>query len=344
MLYPVRLFINDPKRMAKRRLSLQQKRRIAHRQQKSREGVDGIDDKSLSPPREGLVIARYGKQVAIESFVSTESDRPHRCHIRANIVDIVTGDRVIWRAGVETGIVESVLPRTSLMARPDTTGKLKPLAANIDRIAIVFAPRPQPHQNLIDRYLVAADSLGVQPLLILNKMDLIEDCRADIEKLLDLYTSLGLNPVQISSKQGLALDGLRAELEHLTVVLVGQSGVGKSSIINRLHPQASAEVGDLSQVAKGRHTTTVSQFYHLPGGGGIIDSPGIREFGLWHMAPRDVAMGFVEFKPLLGNCKFRDCVHLDEPGCAVLEAVKTGIITTCRHDSYRQILQDLSSA
>ena len=133
------------------------------------------------------------------------------------------------------------------------------------------------------------------------------------------------------------LDVLR---EH-TTVFVGQSGVGKSSLVNCLHPVAAAAIGDLSQVAKGRHTTTAATFYNLPTGGSLIDSPGIREFGLWHLAADQVAAGFREFSGLLGQCKFRDCSHTREPGCALLEAVKCGRISSARFESYHQIVNDL---
>lgn len=329
--------------MGKRRLSLQQKRRIASQQKRRQEQPSITVEESLGPPREGLVVKRYSKQADVLPDDAGNAV-PFRCHIRANITDLVTGDRVTWREGEGAGIVESVFPRHSLMARPDARGKLRPLAANVDLIAIVFAPEPQPHQNLIDRYLVAAEQLQIAPLLLFNKNDLLKDDDKAIADLLALYPSLGLPVLRFSAKKGIGIENLLAALNGHTTVLVGQSGVGKSSILNRLLPDADAATGDLSTVAKGKHTTTASQFYKLPQGGNIIDSPGIREFGLWHLSPHEVARGFQEFSAFLGHCKYRDCLHRDEPHCAVLEAVKDGKIHPRRHRSYLQIINDLAQS
>jgi ribosome biogenesis GTPase / thiamine phosphate phosphatase len=343
MLYPLPVFTIS-NRMGKRRLTLQQQRRIADQQRRKQVHADPADDtQNLSDPMEGRVIARFGKQVEIASYRENPQEPRIRCFIRANITDITTGDHVIFRRGPGTGIVESVLPRRSLMARPDNSGNLRPLAANVDLMTIVFAPRPEAHQNLIDRYLVAAVSLGITPLLVCNKIDLVEQSPGSVRELIDLYAQLNVPVIEVSTKRQTGLDQLQSALTNKTTVLVGQSGVGKSSILNSLIPDASAQIGDLSQVAKGRHTTTKSQYYNLPFGGGLIDSPGIREFGLWHMSPRDVAAGFSEFRPLLGTCRFRDCQHQNEPGCAVLEAVETGIIDRRRYTSFAQIVRDLSN-
>lgn len=329
--------------MGKRKLSLQQKRRIANQHERLQEQSSTTAEENLGPPQEGLVVKRYGKQadVLAEGIAGSSACR---CYIRANITDLVTGDRVIWRAGDDTGIIESVFPRQSLMARPDNKGNLRPLAANLDRIAIVFAPEPQPHQNLIDRYLVAAEQLRITPLLVFNKHDLLQTEDESILHLLRLYPAIGLPILRISAKKGQGLEALSKALKEHTTVLVGQSGVGKSSILNRLLPEAEAATGDLSAIAKGKHTTTASQYYQLPEGGSIIDSPGIREFGLWHLSAYEVAQGFKEFLPFLGLCKYRDCLHRNEPQCAVLEAVKDGKIHSRRHHSYLQIITDLAQS
>jgi ribosome biogenesis GTPase len=234
------------------------------------------------------------------------------------------------------------------LRRPDPYGKLKPVAANIDRIFIVIAPLPAPHGNLIDRYLVAAEACGIEPVLVLNKTDLLAadpGLRATVDALLAIYPTLGYQLLRVSSRPcdaGGGLEPLLAGLRGHTSVFVGQSGVGKSSLVNTLLPGVDLRVGALSELTnKGTHTTTTAQLFHLPSGGSLIDSPGIREFGLWHMSRAQVEQGFREFRPHLGHCRFRDCKHREEPGCAILEAAAAGAISAPRLDSYRRIVESL---
>ncbi|MEP1593126.1 MAG: small ribosomal subunit biogenesis GTPase RsgA, partial [Halieaceae bacterium] len=233
--------------------------------------------------------------------------------------------------------------RDSELCRPDPYGKLKPVAANIDQIFIVIAPFPEPHANLIDRYLVAAENVGIEPVILLNKTDLLQTDQAlqqRMDTLLEIYPTLEYRVLR-ASKLG-AMEELHDALKGRTSVFVGQSGVGKSSLVNTLLPDADLRVGALSEsTQKGIHTTTTAQLFHLPTGGTLIDSPGIREFGLWHMSKEQVEQGFREFQPYLGTCKFRDCQHEHEPGCAILEAAETGNVAEHRLDSYRRIVASL---
>jgi len=325
--------------MAKRRLSHQQRRRIAGHKERLRQIKNAEESDALGAPRQGLVVTRYGKQADVLALPLTPGEEPTRCHIRANLGDLVTGDQVIWRPGTPLGVIESVLPRSTLMSRPDAQGNLRPVAANIDQVAVVFAPQPTPHQNLIDRYLVAIEQLGMKPLLVFNKMEL--DDTGQFADLCDLYRGLGYTLLSVSAQQALGLDALAAALRESVTVLVGQSGAGKSSLINRVYPDANAATGDLSLVAKGRHTTTAARFYVLPQGGCLIDSPGIREFGLIHLSREEVAAGFVEFRPWLGTCRFRDCHHRDEPGCAIIAAFNAGKLSAERLASYHHIIADI---
>ena len=259
----------------------------------------------------------------------------------------MTGDRVVWCEGDPTGVVVARLPRDSALSRPDPHGKLKPVAANIDQILVVIAPYPEPHANLIDRYLVAAEVVGIEPVIVLNKIDLLEDdpvLAARMEALLAIYPTLGYRILRTSSRAG-GLASLHEALRERTSVFVGQSGVGKSSLVNTLLPAADLRVGALSENRqKGTHTTTTAQLFHLACGGSLIDSPGIREFGLWHMSRDEVEQGFREFRALLGQCKFRDCRHEGEPGCALLDALERGAISAGRLDSYRHIVASLDQA
>ena len=334
--------------MSKRKLSRQQAWRVEKIQEerakraarRDAEAEQTLAAGELGPEQEGLVVAHYGTQVAVESSPGQEQ----RCHLRANLEGLVTGDRVVWCQGDPIGVIVAQLERESVLSRPDSQGALKPVAANIDQILVVIAPYPQPHANLIDRYLVAAETVGIEPVILLNKTDLLErdaTLRADMDALLAVYPGLGYRLLQTSSKTG-GLEDLHAALRQRTSVFVGQSGVGKSSLVNALLPAAELRVGTLSEnTLKGTHTTTTAQLLHLTCGGTLIDSPGIREFGLWHMSREDVEQGFREFRPLLGNCKFRDCRHQQEPGCAILEAADSGAITPGRLESYRHIVNSL---
>lgn len=337
--------------MSKRHLTKQQQRRIQRNQNKAQAAVDRVQAEALlttdnlGPEQNGRVTACYGSQVDVEP----ENDSSHeskRCHLRANLPSIVTGDNVIWQDGDPKGVVVAIKPRNSELCRPDNRGKLKPVAANIDRIVIVIAPLPEPHRNLVDRYLVACEHQQITPVLVMNKSDLLDDNSRD--RLMDMlsdYQTLGYVCSQVSAHSGDGMGLLSDLLDRTTSVFVGQSGVGKSSLLNALSPGTNTAVGALSEaVTKGTHTTTKAQLFHLPGGGEVIDSPGIREFGLWHLNPEEVASGFIEFRPFLGHCKFRDCQHRGtEPGCAINEAIAEGHITTQRADSYRHILQSLES-
>ncbi len=312
-------------------------RRAARREADIEQALGGGE---LGPEREGLVVAHYGTQVAVESPRGAVT----RCHLRANLEGLVTGDRVVWCEGDPTGVVVAQLERHSVLSRPDPYGRLKPVAANIDQILVVIAPYPEPHANLVDRYLVASETVGIEPVIVLNKMDLLQrdpNLQARMEHLLAIYPTLGYRILHTSSKQG-GLDELHAALRERTSVFVGQSGVGKSSLVNSLLPEADLKIGALSEnTLKGTHTTTTAQLFHLPCGGALIDSPGIREFGLWHMTREQVELGFREFRPFLGSCRFRDCQHQQEPDCAILAAVESGAISSTRLESYRHIVASL---
>ncbi|MDH4874697.1 small ribosomal subunit biogenesis GTPase RsgA [Pseudomonas sp. BN515] len=338
--------------MAKRQLTRRQSWRIekiqeeraaraAKRETRALEELEGGD---LGPEQTGLVIAHFGVQVEVEALEGELAGQIMRCHLRANLPPLVTGDRVVWRAGAQgSGVIVAQLPRSSELCRPDMRGVLKPVAANVDQIVIVFAPLPHPHANLIDRYLVAAEHAGIHPLLLLNKADLVDDENgAMLDELLGVYRQLGYPLLEVSARQGGGMEDLMARLDGHISVFVGQSGVGKSSLVNSLLPGVDTRVGALSELTgKGTHTTTTARLFHFPGGGELIDSPGIREFGLGHVSRDDVEAGFIEFNELLGTCRFRDCKHDREPGCALLKALEDGRVHPQRMASYRHILSSL---
>lgn len=342
--------------MAKRRLSKQQVERIRERQSKkldSKTQSRHQEDDTLGPERPGLVIAHHGKQVQVEALDSlnqptAEAPQRLRCHLRATLGSVVTGDRIIFQEGDSSGIIVAIQPRKSTLVRPDSYGKLKPVAANVDQLLITIACAPEPFSGLIDRYLAVAENLHIRPVLLFNKLDLLQRddaCVSIVKKvqhLRSLYTSLGYTCIDTCAKNGDGLDTLRETLKNNTSVFVGQSGVGKSSLIKKLLPDEDIAIGALSEaIDKGRHTTTHSELFHFPFGGDCIDSPGIREFGLWHLTPEEVTYGFIDVRELAGNCKFRDCSHLREPKCAVLEALEEGTLNADRYDNYQRIVQSL---
>ncbi|TDQ36858.1 small ribosomal subunit biogenesis GTPase RsgA [Thiopseudomonas denitrificans] len=321
-----------------------QQERIARAEKREARMLDELQGGELGHEQEGLVIAHFGVQVEIEALEGDLQGEHYRCYIRANLPALVTGDRVIWRPARQgAGVIIAQRPRRSELCRPDMRGQLKPVAANVDQIVIVFAPLPEPHANLIDRYLVAASHAGIRPLLLLNKADLLDgEHGGKARELLAVYKTLGYAILDVSAEQGDRLETLQDLLRDKTSVFVGQSGVGKSSLVNRLLPDAQMAVGALSELThKGTHTTTTARLFHFPCGGSLIDSPGIREFGLAHVDAADVEAGFIEFADFLGRCRFRDCSHEHEPGCALLAAVDSGHISSPRLESFRMLLKNI---
>lgn len=336
--------------MTKRKLSKRQHRRVHQQHSDSiarAENQEALESESLGPEQKGRVIARYGNQADIEpSCTEAGNSAPQkiRCHLRANVKSVVAGDRIIWRQGKDSGVIVSQEPRTSELTRPDSYGNLRIVAANVDQLLITIAPQPLPHANLIDRYITAAEISGIKPIILLNKSDLLDgEEREDLEQIRQLYSQLGYPLIETSAKQERGLDQLIEILQHKTSIFVGQSGVGKSSIIKALLPEEEIRVGALSEaMAKGKHTTTHSQLFHFIHGGECIDSPGIREFGLWHFNAEEIMQGFIELRDLAGNCKFRDCSHQREPGCAILDALASRSISQLRYDSYLHIINTLN--
>lgn len=335
--------------MAKRKLTQNQTRRIQSNNARTlhRHKKKDIEwqDEMLGESQEGTVITRY----AIHADVENEQGEIYRCNLRRTLSSLVVGDKVVWRKGNEqlqgvSGVIEAIHPRTNEIARPDYYDGLKPIAANIDRIIIVSAVLPTLSLNIIDRYLVVCENAGIEPLIVVNKVDLLnEEQRQAVEEQLKIYQQIGYETLMISAKSGENMEKLTALLAQGTSIFVGQSGVGKSSLINHILPSVNAQVGDVSENSGlGQHTTTSSRLYHLPHGGNLIDSPGIREFGLWHLEAEQITQGYREFHTVLGTCKFRDCKHLTDPGCALREAVEAGKISPIRYDNYHRLIASLS--
>ncbi len=295
-----------------------------------------------SAARDGLVISSHGRRLKLRG----PDGKIQRCAVRSNLPPLVCGDRVRWLPP-ETGrlgVVESLLPRATLLARPSPTGTLRPVAANLDLILVVIAPRPEPTLKEIDAYLANAEYLGIAPGLVVNKAELLDEAgRAALEARYAHYADIGYALIFCSAHSGDNLDALQQQLAGRCSILVGQSGVGKSSLTMRLLPEVKTAVGALSDYhGLGRHTTSSGSLYPLPKaeGGFLIDSPGVRDFGLWHVPRRELARQFIEFRPHIINCRFRDCSHLTEPDCAVRAAVEDGSISGERMASYAALWKE----
>jgi ribosome biogenesis GTPase len=282
----------------------------------------------------GLVISYFGNSVAVE----TANGQVVQCHLHRNQALPVVGDRVNWQfENSETGSIIEILPRKSVLARGDR-GKRKPIAANVDLMVVVMSPPPIFSTYLVDRYLVAAELLEIAPLIVVNKTDLLTKAsQAALEDALAPYRQVPYSIILSSVYEEGGLAELSAFLANKTAVLVGPSGVGKSSIISAL-AESDIRTTHVSAKGAGKHTTTATRLYHLPTGGSLIDSPGVREFHLWQVEKPEVLHAFRDFNEYAPDCRFRDCQHLAEPGCAVQKAVTDGRIAPQRYASYQALM------
>lgn len=281
---------------------------------------------------EGRVIAAHGRQYVVELADGTLLP----CFPRGKKSEIACGDRVdIMRTSDDQGVVEAIQPRVSLLYRSNEI-RQKLIAANVDQLVIVVATEPAFSDELVARALLAAESEEIAPLIVLNKCDLADKLPAARQRLATL-AGLGYPILELSALNH--AEDLRPWLAGKTSVLVGQSGMGKSTLVNALIPEANAATREISQALdSGKHTTTHATLYHLDGNSDLIDSPGLQEFGLGHLDRQEIEIAFREFRPYLGQCRFRDCRHDREPGCALRAALEAGTIDPGRFASYHRIV------
>ena len=278
----------------------------------------------------GKVITRYGQRQLVEN----EQGRVYQSVSRQNIGLSVAGDRVLFqKTKHDEAIVTAIYPRDSELKRQ---GKL--IAANIDQLWLVVALEPHYEFELIDRYLIMAENSKFPIGIIVNKIELSSDEKSTTKDFLN-YKSLGYDVHFVSVKNQTNLDSFKEKLVHKSHIFLGQSGVGKSSLINSLIPDLELRVNEISNKSKlGKHTTTNTTIYHIPSGGDLIDSPGVREFQLENLTELEIKSGFKEFKALSSECRFRDCRHINEPNCAVKDSLDQGKISNNRYQSYLNIL------
>ena len=292
----------------------------------------------------GLILVSYGGRGVVE----LDDGRRLDCTYRRSVGRPYCGDRVtVQHADGESAVVVEIEPRRNAFARADARQRKQVIAANLDRVLIVIAPNPQPSRDLVERYLVAVHSLGIEPVLVVNKADLPNAAATGSDGPLihlDDYRALGYPVLTTSCKGPPGTDELDTALKNRVSILVGQSGVGKSSLVNAVLPDLDLQTGALSRVTgKGTHTTTTTIMYTLPCGGRLIDSPGVWEYGLWRLAATELADGFIEFRDVAACCRFNVCRHAGEPGCSVAAAVERGDILPWRYAAYRRLLEQLDA-
>jgi ribosome biogenesis GTPase len=282
-----------------------------------------------------LVVAAYGKRYGVE----LDDGRQISCVTRGKKNDLACGDQVqIKLTDANEGVVEKFLPRTSLLYRSNAY-RSKMLAANVTQVVIVLATTPSFYEALLNRCLIAAEATGINALIVLNKCDLADNSEA--LKSLQRYTDLGYQVLPLSAKQDIS--PLRKWLQGNTSVLVGQSGMGKSTIVNALLPDLNVRTREVSEVLdSGKHTTTAAHLYHLDAHSHLIDSPGLQEFGLSHLTTERLEHAFAEFRPFLGKCRFQNCRHIKEPDCAISGAVADGKVSGERLAYYQDLLREVS--
>jgi ribosome biogenesis GTPase len=309
------------------------------------EAMPAVD---LAECKPGRVVRVHG----LQSVVEAEDGTLYKCAVRRLLKSLVTdersvvttGDRVWFRdAGNGEGMIERVEPRHGVLTRASRRRE-HVLVANVDQLVIVMSlvePDLKPH--LIDRYLATAQQGGLAPILCLNKADLVE--HANLQPLVGFYSQLGIPTLMTSAKTGEGVDRLRELLKDRATVFSGQSGVGKSSLLNAIQPDLSLKVRTVSEVnQKGRHTTTTAELIKLDFGGWVVDTPGVRQLQLWDVIPEEVEGFFAEFRPFVPLCAFPDCTHTHEKNCAVKKAVDRRLISMRRYHSYLGMFTGMESS
>jgi ribosome biogenesis GTPase len=311
-------------RRQKWRIEKIQAERIARAQKASSNSETSLDN--AGEEQTGLVITRYGQRLLVES----ESGDLYQCTGRQNIELSVAGDQVIFqKISNNEGVVTALLERENTLKRSQ-----KLIASNVDELWLVVAIEPHYQFELIDRYLVVAENANLPINIVVNKIELSNNIQ-QVENDFSIYESAGYSVIYLSVKNKTNIKQFKKFLNDKTHIFLGQSGVGKSSLINELIPDLNLRVNEISIKSKlGKHTTTNTTLYHIPSGGDLIDSPGIREFQLDNLTNKEILSGFKEFKPFIGQCKFRNCAHINEPNCAIKQAVESGKINHKRYESY----------
>lgn len=311
---------------------------------------DGAGDSTVARPKldVDLTRSRAGRVLSVQGLTSTvqaEDGSIYQCATRRLLKTLTTlerhvvaaGDRVMFRpAQAAEGIIERIEPRYGVLSRA-SRGRQHTIVANVDQLVIISsAAEPYLKPNLIDRFLISAEKNKLRPLIVINKVDLVD--RSSLQPLIGVYAQMGYRVIAASAKTGFGVDRLRRALAGRESAIVGQSGVGKSSLLNAVDPGLSLRVATVSaETQKGRHTTTTARLIPLTTGGYVVDTPGIRQFQLWDVVPEEVAGYYRDLRPFVNHCRFPDCTHTHESGCAVKDAVADGWLDARRYESYSNV-------
>jgi ribosome biogenesis GTPase len=320
--------------MAKRRLSQRQRRRIRDNQS----NIDLDDASNLT----GLVVSHRGGEVEVEPDGDSTSNV--FCKLRSNLGDIVSGDRVVYRSENDEPAIVAILPRDNLLQREDGFGQVKSVAANVTQLIVCLAVEPEPNRFLLDQYLLSAEQQSMNAIILLNKIDLRQGDDPDPFNLKEIYQPMGYEVLHSSIHDAPSIELLQRHCRDQVNVISGVSGVGKSSLTQAILPGLDIRIGEISEANReGRHTTRTSRLYHLPQGGILIDTPGVRGFKPIIDGNRAIAAGFREIQRLGAYCRFNDCRHINEPGCAVRPALDSGELDPERYNSYVKMLEEQSA-
>jgi ribosome biogenesis GTPase len=308
-----------------------------------------LTDDTRATERQAVVISGTGGiwKVRDESGEAHEASLRGRLKLPKNSsLKLAVGDDVkIDREPDAHWVISEILPRRSQLARRAPSGAYgeRVIAANVDQVVLVFAAaKPEPHLRMMDRFLVIAEANEIEARIVINKVELVGEGTA--QEIFAPYSAAGYPLHFTSVKQNIGLGQLHDQLVGRTSVLTGPSGVGKSSLMNSMYPGLNLRVGEISEsVNKGRHTTVGALLHPLPDGGYVVDTPGLREVGMWELSPHDLAACFREFRKFSASCKFADCSHRTEPGCAVRAAVESGDITRDRYESYLGLRDEMEA-
>ena len=291
---------------------------------------------------DGRVVAGHGRRFVVE----TDAGERLTCLTAGRSVHAVCGDRVRVEPGPDDALIREVLPRRSLFSKADARGRAVPAAANLDRIIMVLAPIPAPELFLMDKYLAAIEGMGIEAGIVLNKMDLVDaDDDGGLGRRLAYLGGISYPVYKVSTRDGSGLEALTTALQGHDSMLVGQSGVGKSSLLNMLVPEAGHRIDELSAATdEGRHTTTATTLHPLAQGGALVDSPGVRDLELSTRDPGGIGPLFRDTRGVAPRCRFADCLHIREPGCAVMLAVEQKVILESRYSSYKKLVNTMRQA